>query len=73
MEYARDGQIVPTLRRVLSAIWNWRMMRCALRALWWYSASGFCAAGCCAGYYARENGAGTMFEPEAAYDEVPAS
>lgn len=44
------GKSYSTLRRVLSAIWNWRMMRCALtRALVAFRVR-FRAAGCRAGY-----------------------
>ena len=74
MEYARDGQIVLILHRVRWATWNWLTMKCALTR-----ASVVCRVRClcrwllCLAIYARENGAGTMFEPEAAYDEDVAS
>jgi stringent starvation protein B len=73
MEYARDGQIV--LNIAPRAVGNLELANDEVRfnARFGGVPPGFCAAGCCAGYYARENGAGTMFEPEAAYDEDVAS
>ncbi len=50
MEYARDGQIVLNIAPRAAAIWNWRMMRYALTRALAAFASGFCAAGCRAGY-----------------------
>ncbi|XPE51390.1 ClpXP protease specificity-enhancing factor SspB [Shigella flexneri] len=70
MEYARDGQIALDVRRVLSAIWNWRMMRYALtRALAAFRRQVSVPLAAVLAIYARENSPGTMFEPEAAYDE----
>lgn len=50
MEYARDGQIV--LNIAPRAVGNLELANDEVRfnALWWHSASGFCAAGCRAGY-----------------------
>ena len=50
MEYARDGQIV--LNIAPRAVGNLELANDEVRfnALWWHSASGFCAAGCCASY-----------------------
>lgn len=69
MEYARDGQIV--LNIAPRAVGNLELANDEVRfnALWWHSASGFVPLAAVLAIYARENGAGTMFEPEAAYDE----
>jgi stringent starvation protein B len=49
---------------------NWPTTKCALTRR---AASGFVPLAAVLAIYARENGAGTMFEPEAAYDEEVAS
>ena len=69
MEFARDGQIVLNIapRAVGNGVGQRR--RAVQRALRRRAASGFGADGAVLAIYARENGAGTMFEPEAAYDE----
>lgn len=74
MEYARDGQIV--LNVAPRAVGNLELTNDEVR----FSARfggvprqvfvPMCAV---LAIYARENGAGTMFEPEAAYDEEPVS
>ena len=72
MEYARDGQIVLNIAPVRWVILNWRTTKCVLTRVSAAYHVRFPLAAVLA-IYARENGAGTMFEPEAAYDEDVAS
>ncbi len=73
MEYARDGQIV--LNIAPRAVGNLELANDEVR----FNAFRRCTRqvsvplAAVLAIYARENGAGTMFEPEAAYDEDVAS
>lgn len=74
MEYARDGQIV--LNIAPRAVGNLELANDEVRFNARFGGvprQGFCTAGGSSGNLCRKNGAGTMFEPEAAYDEDVAS